>query len=336
MTNVDAPATSARALGAADVASAAQLACLLEASAPKPGNVSPGRHFADLRYEDFLASAVAIGGPLVGAGIRSVGATVRLAVEATARWTRSNTNLGIVLLLTPIARAALLEKGDGSIFSAQDQGQKNGNGYLLPISEKTPVPFFANLRTAVRGVLESTTVDDARDVYAAIRRAAPGGLGRAAAHDVADEPTITLVDAMRLAADRDGIAREWATAFELTFGTGAPALDRARRAGLSWDAAIVETFLILLAASPDTHVARRGGAELAAAISKQARGALASGGVGSASGRRAIDGMDRRMRDSRHTANPGTTADLTAAAIFVVLLGGGWNAGDGGRDAASR
>lgn len=307
MTNVDAPATSARALGAADVASAAQLACLLEASAPKPGNVSPGRHFADLRYEDFLASAVAIGEPLAGAGIRSVGATVRLAVEATARWTRSNTNLGIVLLLTPIARAALLEKGD-----------------------------VADLRGAVSGVLESTTVDDARDVYAAIRRAAPGGLGQAAAHDVADEPTITLVDAMRLAADRDGIAREYAAAFELTFGTGAPALDRARRAGLSWNDAIVETFLILLAARPDTHVARRGGAELAAAISKQARGALASGGVGSASGRRAIDGMDRRMRDSRHTANPGTTADLTAAAIFVVLLGGGWNAGDGGRDAASR
>ena len=89
-----------------------------EASAPKPGNVSPGRHFADARYEDFLASAVAIGAPLAGAGTRSVGATVRLAVEATARWTRSNTNLGIVLLLAPIARAAL-EKGDGSRFPAE-------------------------------------------------------------------------------------------------------------------------------------------------------------------------------------------------------------------------
>ena len=76
-------------------------------SAPKPGNVSPGRHFADTRYEDFLASAVAIGGPLADAGTRSVGATVRLAVESTRRWTSSNTNLGIVLLLTPLARAAL-------------------------------------------------------------------------------------------------------------------------------------------------------------------------------------------------------------------------------------
>ena len=52
---------------------------------------------------------------------------------------------------------------------------------------------------------------------------------------------------------------------------------------------------------------------------------LASGGLGSAAGRRAIEEMDRRMRDTRNTANPGTTADLTAAAIFVVLLGGGWS-----------
>src|SRR5207245_2153333 len=151
----------------------------------------------------------------------------------------------------------------------------------------------------------------------------------------------TLLDAMRLAADRDGIAHEYATAFEVTFGTGAPALDRARGAGLSWDDAIVETFLTLLAAHPDTHIARRGRRTLAADVSQQARGALAAGGVGSAAGRRAIEEMDRRLRDSRDSrdsrnrANPGTTADLTAAAIFVVLLGGGWNARHGGRDAAS-
>src|SRR5438309_7153481 len=101
---------------AADVAIAAQLACLIEASAPKPGNVSPGRHFTDARYEDFLASAAAIGEPMAGAGSRPVGATVRLAVEATARWTSSNTNLGIVLLLAPLARAALADKGVGSLF----------------------------------------------------------------------------------------------------------------------------------------------------------------------------------------------------------------------------
>ena len=307
-TSVRVPATSGRALAATDVTAAAQLACLLEASAPKPGNVSPGRHFADACYEDFLASAAAIGRPLAGAGTLPVGATVRLAVEATARWTRSNTNLGIVLLLAPLARAALLE-------SPVDGPPSPGSG-------EQP---WARLRGALRRVLEATSVDDARDVYAAIRRAAPGGLGRADAQDVADDPTMTLLEVMRLAADRDGIAREYATAFEVTFETGARTLDRARCDGLSWDDAIVETYLTLLAAAPDTHVARRSGAAVAAEVSRLARTALAAGGVRSAAGRRAIDEMDLGLRDARNTANPGTTADLTAAAIFVVLLGGGWS-----------
>jgi triphosphoribosyl-dephospho-CoA synthase len=173
-------------------------------------------------------------------------------------------------------------------------------------------------------VLDESTIDDARDVYAAIRQAAPGGLGRAAAQDVTDEPTMTLLDVMRLAAERDGIAREYATAFDVTFGTGAPALERARRDGLCWNDAVVETFLTLLAARPDTHVMRRGGAALAEEASRLAGAALAAGGVRSTDGRRAVDNMDRALRDARHIGNPGTTADLTAAAIFVVLLGGGW------------
>jgi len=125
------------------------------------------------------------------------------------------------------------------------------------------VKSVATLRQALRGELAATTVDDARDVYAAIRLASPGGLGQADAQDVKGEPTVSLLDAMRLAADRDGVAREYATAFELTFGTGAPTLEKARAAGLTWDEAIVETFLTLLAAGLDTHIARRSGAAAA-------------------------------------------------------------------------
>src|SRR5262245_18618333 len=103
---------------ATDVGAAASLACLLEASAPKPGNVAPGRNFADSRYEDFLASAVAIGPAMGTAGMRPLGATIRLAVEQTARWVRSNTNLGIVLLLAPLSRAALTVPRDESMDAA--------------------------------------------------------------------------------------------------------------------------------------------------------------------------------------------------------------------------
>src|SRR5207244_2424749 len=129
---------------AEDVAAAAQLACLLEASAPKPGNVSPFASFRDATYEDFLASAAAIGPALLMAGERSLGATIRAGVEATARWAPSNTNLGLVLLLAPLARAALR-------------------------------PGDKPLRAQVTATLAATTVADARDAYPAIRPAAPGG-----------------------------------------------------------------------------------------------------------------------------------------------------------------
>jgi triphosphoribosyl-dephospho-CoA synthase len=306
--------TSGSRLTAEDVAAAAQLACLLEASAPKPGNVSPGRHFADATFEDFLASAVAIRGPLAGAGTRSLGATIRLCVESTSRWTTSNTNLGIVLLLAPLARGAIV----GSARGAPGRiARVRGSRTLLPAE---------HLRQAVRCVLDATTVDDARDVYKAIRLAAPGGLGRADGQDVAEDPTMSLVDVMRLAASRDDIAREYAMGFEITFERGVPALDRARRDGLSWADAVVETFLELLAARSDTHVCRRAGPDVAADASRRAAEALAAGGVRTAAGRRTIEDMDRTLRDPRHRANPGTTADLTAAAILVVLLDNGWRA----------
>lgn len=299
-----------------DVATAVQLACLLEVSAPKPGNVSPGRHFADTRYEHFLASAAAIGRAFQSAGTQPVGVTIREAIEATARWAPVNTNLGIVLLLAPLARTAVLGQSPNGVRPHQRDD--------------------STFRDELRRVLATTTVADARDVYAGIRLASPGGLGRADEQDVAQEPTRTLLEVMELAASRDSIAREYATAFATTFGTSAPALRRARGDGLSWDDAIVETFVTILAAGPDTHIARRAGLGAATDVSRQAQGACAAGGVRSVEGRAALAALDAALRSPDNRANPGTTADLTAAAIFVVLMGGGWAADSEGTHAATR
>src|SRR5262245_39529450 len=81
----------------------AQLACLWEATARKPGNVHRACDFADTSYVDFLVSAAAIGPPLATAADVGVGRTVLEAVRATRRVMRANTNLGIVLLLAPLA-----------------------------------------------------------------------------------------------------------------------------------------------------------------------------------------------------------------------------------------
>jgi triphosphoribosyl-dephospho-CoA synthase len=319
-------------VSSADVIVAAQLACLLEVSAPKPGNVSPGRHFSDTRYEDFLASAAALGAPFAKAAEQPLGLTVRRAIEATRRWARGNTNLGIVLLLAPLARAALRNAHDegkkrsttrGSGFGIRDS--KEEHAVIKPRVPGPEPPLVLSLRTALRQVLEETTVEDAREVYEAIRMASPGGLGHAEGQDVADEPDVTLLETMRLAAHRDGIAREYMTGFEVTFGVGLRALERARGDGLSWDDAVLETFLTMLAANIDTHVVRRAGGAVAANIQERATDVIGRGGVRTEAGRRAIEEMDRAIRDGGNAGNPGTTADLTAAAIFVFVLCGGWN-----------
>jgi triphosphoribosyl-dephospho-CoA synthase len=275
-----------------EVAAAAQLACLLEVSAPKPGNVSPGLHFHDTRYEDFLASAVAIGPAMAGAGSRSLGATIHAAVAATRAVAARNTNLGIVLLLAPLCRAALL--GEGA------------------------------LRPALRQVLASTTLADASEVYAAIRLASPAGLGSAGEQDVTGPPTVDLRTAMKLAADRDNIAREYVTDFTCSFELGAPALRHARRDGLTWSDAVVETFLVLLAGLPDSHIARKLGPQAAAEVSRRAAEVRNAGGTRTAKGRTALAALDRDLRDPTNQRNPGTTADLTAAAIGIVILEDGW------------
>ena len=279
-----------------EIAASAQLACLLEASAPKPGNVSPSAAFHDTRYEQFLASAAAIGPAFLDAGTQPVGETILRAIEATRRWTTANTNLGIVLLLAPLARAAHVSEPE-------------------------------SLRDRVRTVLASTTVADADAAYRAIRLVKPGGLGEASSQDIATSPTVTLSAAMTLAAERDDVAREYATAFARTFTVGAPALELARADGLEWSDAVVECYLALLADSPDTLVTRKLGRNAAERVRSRALEVREAGGMRTDAGRRAVAEFDVELRKSGNTMNPGTTADITAASVFDVLLNHRWKGG---------
>lgn len=267
------------------VAALVQAACVLEASAPKPGNVSPGHDFADTTYADFVLSAAAIGPAFREAGERPVGETILRAIEDTRRLVSANTNLGLVLLLAPLARAAATGSGP--------------------------------LRLRLGGVLSELTVADARCAYAAIRLAAPGGLGDAAEQDVANEPTLDLRRAMALAASRDSIAREYASNYDLTFGTVLPALARARARGLDWLAAAVEAHVGTLASVPDTLVARKLGSEAARAVSARA-GRAWEAPLSERAG--AIADLDRWLRSEGHARNPGATADLVGAGLFVALF----------------
>ncbi len=280
-------------LSADEIAWAAQIAGLLEVNAFKPGNVTRLRDFQDCGFEDFLVSAVAIGPAFREAAHVPVGMTILRAVKDTHRLVGTNTNLGMVLLLAPLARAAGI-------------GHPGG------------------LRTAVMEVLETLTVADARMAYEAIRVAGPAGMGKVESGDVNDEKIdITLRDAMKLAQTRDSVAREYVTGFEFTFELGYATLHRLWQQGCRFSEAIARTFLTILAQVPDSLIARKNGMAVAEHVSELAKEILERGGSLPDSRRRDLLRLDHILRDPQHLMNPGTTADLVTAALFVLLTEGG-------------
>src|SRR5262249_14716060 len=156
-------------------------------------------------YLDFLLSAAAIAPVLEGAAARPVGQTILEAVRATRLVARTNTNLGIILLLSPLAAVPV--------------GEPLRDGLLRPLGR--------------------LGVADARAAYESIRLANPGGLGRVPDQDVHDEPTQGLREVMALAADRDLIARQYGNGFEQVFDEGVPALRQALQSGATLEGAII-------------------------------------------------------------------------------------------------
>jgi triphosphoribosyl-dephospho-CoA synthase len=274
------------------IAWAVHIACLLEVCANKPGNVTWGKDFWDTRFVDFMASAVAVGPALRDASRTPVGETILRAVHDTRRLVSTNTNLGMILLLTPLAKAAGLGHPQG-------------------------------LRAGVSEVLRTLTVNDARMAFEAIRLVNPGGLGDADRYDVHEiEVDVTLREAMASAQERDTVAREYVTDFEVTFELGYVTLYQFWKEGRSFSDSIVQTALTILAQVPDTLIVRKEGMAVAQEISRQAQQVLRTGGAFSQRGREALRAFDLSIRDEGHRLNPGTTADLIAASLFVFLIEG--------------
>jgi triphosphoribosyl-dephospho-CoA synthase len=273
----------------APLAEAIRQACVLEASAAKPGNVHPRASFPDLTFEDFVRSAEAASPVLARAAELGVGRAVFQAVEATRAVVASNTNLGIVLLIAPLAA----------------------------------VPLDQPLRDGIGDVLNRLTREDAAWVYRAIRLAQPGGLGKADDQDVANEPTGTLREVMALAAHRDGVAAQYANGFAWVLNEGLPFLASVgSKFEHYWEAAIIELHLRLLAEHPDTLIARKCGESIATDASRRARHCLNNlVRLPLESDQRAdrIAEFDQWLRADGNRRNPGTTADLVAACLFAAL-----------------
>jgi len=267
------------------VGQCATLACLLEVTAPKPGNVHRGADFDDMTFMDFVVSATAIGPAMDAAVENGVGETVLRAVRATRQMVDTNTNLGTVLLLAPLAC----------------------------------VPRELSLESGIAEVFGALTADDASKVYEAIRMAEPAGLGEVDEMDVADHAPSELLAAMRAGAERDMVARQYAENFYQVLHHVAPALCHGAQTGWSLTETIIHTQLQLLAQFPDSLIARKCGPDIAEQTGDRAATILDTGDPGDEQYLQALGDLDFWLRSDGHRRNPGTTADLIAAGLFVVL-----------------
>ena len=299
----------------------AQLAAALEVSGwPKPGNVHRTADFTDTRFEHYLAGAVAIGPAISRAASQGVklqkgeiqtsdvgiGRWILQGIRDVKQWNEPNTNLGMLILMIPLATAAgtLIDKRECEIEL---------------------------LRNQFNDIVRATTPQDALDLYQAIATVSPGGMGKVDdAADVTDENTwnilkereITLFRTMEISQEWDTISKEFVTALEISLGKGYPFFRQTYESTKDVNITTVHTFLFLLSSKPDTLIQRKLGDDAAVLVSKKAKEVLEMGGLLTQKGTDALNHFDRSLRDSENRYNPGTTADLIAIILMAHLMQG--------------
>ncbi len=298
-----------------------QLAIILEVSADKPGNVNLVVDFEGTKVEHFLASSIAAGPSFQEAAYRGteiankkrplnqagLGELIKWGIADIDEWQRGgNTLLGTIMLFAPLAVAAGMTPAD-----------------------KKGVPDFAILRKNLDAVIKASTAKDSLAVYEAIDIAKPSGLNGAPDLNVKNpdsknrliKENVTLLQVFQIASGYDDICSEWVNNFPITFDLAYPYL-MAQIGKKDLNSAIVDTFLKVLAEHPDTFISRKVGTEKAREVAAGAKHVLDLGGVKSAKGKEALIAFDKKLRKAGNDYNPGTTADITAAALALCTLSG--------------
>jgi triphosphoribosyl-dephospho-CoA synthase len=299
-----------------------ELAILLEVSADKPGNVNLVVGFEGTNHAHFLASAVAasrhfelaaergiaVSNGEIGFSDIGIGRIIRDCVADVSSWqSGGNTLLGTIILFSPIAVAA-------------------GITHM----EKEYAFNIADLRRNLKVIVESTTPEDAVNVYEAIKIAKPSGLGKAPDLDVNDpysvdrilKEKVSLFQVFKIAASYDNVCSEWINNYPMTFDFAYPHLKKQVYETRSLDVAIIHTFLRVLAEYPDSFIARKVGVDKACEVSLMAREVLDFGGLKTEVGKEKLREFDLTLRTSSNLLNPGTTADIIAAALALMVLSG--------------
>ncbi|EIJ44302.1 Triphosphoribosyl-dephospho-CoA synthetase [Beggiatoa alba B18LD] len=266
-------------LSAQAIEQAIHWACVTELQAFKPGNVSIHSAGHGMTTADFIRSADCIA-PILATPQLSVGERILKSIIATRETVGCNTNLGIVLLCAPLAKAT-------------EQGEVLNT---LPL------------------VLQQLTQADACLTYEAIRTANPAGLGKVDTQDVQNAPTQSLLEIMQLAQQQDRIAYQYANNY-IDIINFLPKLIDLLIAGHHITMVTVLTYLHFLSDFLDTHIVRKWGRTTAEQVQAQARFWIKKEAFPSELSLLTFDNWLKTRG-----INPGTSADLTVASLLMAQL----------------
>lgn len=293
------------------IARIAQMASVLEVSGhPKPGNVHRTQDFEDMVFEDFLISGIIIGKTMEKAAKRGLkykeelhniklGELIRESVLETDKWVENNTNLGIIMLLTPICAATGLSMD------------------------------FADIRANIHRIMLNTTPSDAVNLYEAINIADAGGMGEREDLDVGSkkakeelmEKEINMFQVLDISSSWDALSYELTHKMPVSFQLGYPTFKKLKKShGIN--KATVQTFLTILSQQADTLISRKYDPATSQRVKADAKIILDKGGILTEEGRSLLERFDQDLMYKKY--NPGTTADLTASSLMLALLEEHW------------
>lgn len=263
------------------VAACAVTALTIAYSAPMPG---AGSRYVDstVAHETRLLTVMPVGEALAGAGRQGVGETVLDAVRGS-RGLAGFADVRVAGYLAPLSRAALLGEPFRRVLS------RLGNADIQP--------FISAFEAA----------GDTGPFSGALR------VSREAGREA------TLRDVARFVAARDPLAREYARGYEVTTELAGPAILAALSRAESARAALVHSYLEVLAEVPDLDIARRAGEREAEDVSRMAHGVIKSGSVYSRRGLQAIANLDGILRGDSRLIPSATEPPVVAAAFLLVL-----------------
>ena len=269
-----------------------EYACKLDVFSVKPGNVFHGYPAYGMTHKDFLQSSMACSDVICEQNM-DIGEKILECIKSSMDVVGCNTNLGIILLCVPIVEALYMDK--------DHKFHQN------------------NLKEVISSINEKQT----KNIYKAINLAKAGGMDSKDKFDLNNNKSkdFTLLEAMNFASSYDYIAGEYSNNFDNIINTISVNWRKYFKLMGNGESATTATFLKLISSNPDSLIARKHGLDKAKEVSERfvtiADEYCASKNPNNLNNELLLLDSELKIQG----LNPGTTADVVVASIFLNRLG---------------